>query len=949
MPTTFVLGQLVELTGSTDPRSYPAEWRNSSFGSWSDAPRDLSGERGQLISWDEESGLWLVATLRGCAGPVPERCLRLLKTEDVSGFDVAIGPRSELDVMGSVLSDYLQCQGHARCQMFVSADDLQGMVDVAERCISEGLFHRLPAELESGYLGNGSTGKTMNLDIDASSTQEWITTSHLQAAETAISTVGKALRPYVDSDFGFDIHSRTNTLLVLPFDGDEDAFESRACDNKEAADFVSMMRRAKLMSIVNAGPGVVHVQLTPRPESGYDDREHTLKVQPGMLIIFAPDRFKFTHRAEGKALSLMSWFLDMPRSFGVSELTGDLSCLGSTSSGPPPPRGEHVCVAAVGTRYAFGVDEPWKLWAGYAKAGMDTFSEFPFTRWDLNEYYEEDADQSSGKSYTKHGGFSDGIEYFDCRFFDISPAEARGMDPTQRQVMEVGYIALQGGGYDKKSLSRKSEQVGCFVGLDKNEWIMMPKDLAGGFGASSTANSITSNRFNYSLNLKGPSMTIDTACSASLVATHTAKLYLTNKHWDPCTSCISIGVNLLLSPGSFIACCGAGMLSHKGRCFTYNNTADGYARGECTASACLKLRQWDKEGGDMCVLAGSNVNQDGRSASLTAPNGPSQERCSQSVLREVGITPLEVDTTECHGTGTALGDPIEIGAYRKVMSAVERVEPVIVTSSKSNIGHCEGGAGISGFLKCVLMCMHNEGTPNCHLTGLNPHLDIDGFPASLLTEGIVMRADASYNGVLSFGFGGTNACAQCWGQNIVTSRGSSNKDVYKALIKKIETASREVEIVGEDWEEWKVEGPEFNAKPGDAWELEIDEEGQVLYTRKDEETVYLGDEYFLSGTFNNWEFQSMQADSMLAGLFSGIVTLGARGEEQFQIVADRDDGMTFHPKISKCTVKSSSIDGPESVDSHELTWCLRGDQGDRYRVEFYRSDSNKVSISWARE
>merc|ERR1712061_649807 len=152
-----------------------------------------------------------------------------------------------------------------------------------------------------------------------------------------------------------------------------------------------------------------------------------------------------------------------------------------------------------------------------------------------------------------------------------------------------------------------------------------------------------------------------------------------------------------------------------GRCFTYNFSADGYARGEATAAIGFKLHTFDKEKGDWCLMAGSQVNQDGRSASLTAPNGPSQERCNRAVMQEIGLKPPEIDTTECHGTGTSLGDPIEIGAYRKVMATAPREQPVTITSSKSNIGHCEGSAGISGFLKCVLLNIYAEGTPNCHL------------------------------------------------------------------------------------------------------------------------------------------------------------------------------------------------------------------------------------------
>merc|ERR1719221_2074192 len=138
------------------------------------------------------------------------------------------------------------------------------------------------------------------------------------------------------------------------------------------------------------------------------------------------------------------------------------------------------------------------------------------------------------------------------------------MDPTQRQVLEVSYTALADAGWNKKHLQSRPEQIAVFVGLDKNEWNGLPKDTSGGFGASSSANAITSNRFSYCMNLKGASMTIDTACSASLVCTHTAKLYLLAKHWDPCCGSICGGVNLTISPFTFCGACGAGMLSHNG-------------------------------------------------------------------------------------------------------------------------------------------------------------------------------------------------------------------------------------------------------------------------------------------------------------------------------------------------------------------------------------------------
>merc|ERR1719221_823206 len=151
---------------------------------------------------------------------------------------------------------------------------------------------------------------------------------------------------------------------------------------------------------------------------------------------------------------------------------------------PKPTKNEEVASIGMSTKYAFGVDEPWKLWCAYAKAGWDTMTRHPFQRWDCDIYYAPDADAASNRSYTCHGGFSDGIELFDCKFFDISPAEARGMDPTQRQVLEVSYVSLAQCGFTKRMLQAKSENIASFVGLDKNEWNAIPKDISGGFGAS---------------------------------------------------------------------------------------------------------------------------------------------------------------------------------------------------------------------------------------------------------------------------------------------------------------------------------------------------------------------------------------------------------------------------------------------------------------------------------
>lgn len=336
---------------------------------------------------------------------------------------------------------------------------------------------------------------------------------------------------------------------------------------------------------------------------------------------------------------------------------------------------------------------------------------------------------------------------------------------------------------------------------------------------------------------------------------------------------------------------------------------------------------------------------------MTAPNGPSQERCNKAVMQEIGLKPPEIDTTECHGTGTSLGDPIEIGAYRKVMGTATREQPVTITSSKSNIGHCEGSAGISGFLKCVLLNIYAEGTPNVHLNRLNPHLDMDGFPGIIMTEGTPFRAEASFNGVLSFGFGGTNACAMCWGKNIMTSRQSSNKDIYELVIQKIANApAPDVTITGDDWEDWDMEGPERFSKPGDAWDLEFEEDGVVNYYPKHKELADVGGTYYLTGTFNDWECElAMEPDQQVKGLYTASITIGSGGEEAFQIVADRQPTMTFFPQIPSCMARSVPVEGPKEDPSRENTWVIRDAVGDVYRVEFYRSEVDTFSINWVKE
>merc|ERR1712060_215482 len=210
----------------------------------------------------------------------------------------------------------------------------------------------------------------------------------------------------------------------------------------------------------------------------------------------------------------------------------------------------------------------------------------------------------------------------------------------------------------------------------------------------------------------------------------------------------------------------------------------------------------------------------------------------------------------------------------------------------------------------------------------------------------------SYNGVLSFGFGGTNACATCWGPNKMTSLGSikGSKDIHATVLNRIKNAtSPEVTITSDDWEDWEMDYPGRYKREGESWDVTIEEDGELMYSkRRIDKITDLGSTFELTGSFNDWGFESLEADESTPGLFTTVIEIGGDGEETFQVVADEDVDRTFYPKEENCTRKSCEVLGP-GASQQENSWCIKGNDGDRFRVEFYRSMENAVSISWIKE
>lgn len=414
-----------------------------------------------------------------------------------------------------------------------------------------------------------------------------------------------------------------------------------------------------------------------------------------------------------------------------------------------------VAIIGMGCRFpgASSVDEFWRLLSN----GNDAVTEVPAARWDVDQFYDSDA-TVRGRMNTRFGGFLEAVDQFDPAFFRISPREARCMDPQQRLLLEVAWEALENAGRP----DLKTDLAGVFIGISGNDYLRLQQNTdleSDSYSATGNALSIAANRLSYVLDLHGPSWSVDTACSSSLVAVHQA---IRSLRAGDCGVALCGGVNLILAPDWSLRLSHAGMMSPDGRCQTFDAGANGYVRGEgCGIVVLKRLSDALRDGDSICaVLRGSAVNQDGQSNGLTAPNGPSQQLLVHEALRDAGLSADCISFVETHGTGTALGDPIEVNALRAVLDGAEKSAPTCwLGAVKTNIGHLEAAAGIAGLIKTVL-ALKNERIPaNLNFRTINSAITLDESRLALPVESQSWTSgdQRRFAGVSSFGFGGTNA------------------------------------------------------------------------------------------------------------------------------------------------------------------------------------------------
>ncbi len=407
-----------------------------------------------------------------------------------------------------------------------------------------------------------------------------------------------------------------------------------------------------------------------------------------------------------------------------------------------------------------GATDPGEFWELLAD-GRDAMSVVPGDRWDADEFFDPDPD-APGKMVARRAGFVDDVSGFDAPFFGVSAREAMFMDPQHRLMLETTWSAVEHAGMAPTDLA--GTQTGVFMGLSTHEFAGMivrlsrleDIDFYSGTGCSPAAGA---GRISFRLGLQGPALIVDTACSSSLVALHQACQALES---GDCDLALVGGVNVILTPIPMINFSRARMLAPDGRCKTFDAAADGYVRGEGCGVVVLKRIDDALRDGDpiRAVVRSTAVNQDGASGGLTVPNGVAQQQVIATALRRAGLRGGDVDYLEAHGTGTSLGDPIEVQAAGAVFGEGRDPDrPLLIGSVKTNIGHLEAASGIAGLIKVALALEHEVLPKHLHFRQPSPYIPWDRLPVRVVTDSTPWQRNGRPRiaGVSSFGFSGTNA------------------------------------------------------------------------------------------------------------------------------------------------------------------------------------------------
>jgi len=898
-------GRLVEIHGLEAPIEPSLETKSSN-------PRVLAinanGHRGRAVGWDQADSKYIVETFDGVLIGVAEENLREFEPPEPEdgGFDVAwpSGPEPP-EVFAEQVVSCLALKGYCLIQMFTSSRTREAASEESRDLMD----WRLPTkELEVPYLGYDNSTKYANLPDDSLDREP---EDALSQCDRTLTNLGLHITPLLESCLGYTIWGRRCGMVRVPLGGSVEEKLLRpsglAEDDYEPGGIVyghiNFLERRKMhvMYMVQNEGG--YVWLYPNANLGVEMSNVKLPITENKLLVVLPDIMSYSYKPRGENLLLQTWYVSPP--FVADPQDARVVTL------PDLHQGERAMVMSAAFRFpadAHGPESGRMMWL----AGSDGAVKVPSQRYDVDLYYSPE--MYTAPLYTNHAGcVNDGLMLcFDNEFFGIAQEEAKVLDPSQRNIMETGYEALRAAGYTKAGLQGLA--CGLYLGDAGTDWVETARWLQAEQAAQGNVSphirtgvngGVNCTRLSYILGMRGPCVGSDTACSSSLVSFSQAHRTISNALFDqraPTASsrvskALVMGISLIDGLSTSFAYCAAQMVSIAGRSLSFDESANGFVRAEGCGAVYLKRGDDEEDAQQMLACAiGCNANQDGRSASMTAPNGPSQSSCIRNSMLEAGLSPNNIAIAECHGTGTALGDPIEVGALREVMRT--RDYPMIVTSTKTNFGHMEACAGMGGIAKCILMLAGSSGTPNLHLKCINPHIEFVGYPALFATEVSDSRVSMGISGVSSFGVGGTNARADLWARSVTGHRTTTEVSTLHALRLKSAQYAR-IKQKG-------MPGPQAR------------------------------DHIFVVGSWNAWS-EPAEMETLAEGEYVMTMALGETRCEKFRIVLNGDQRQSIYPAID-FSGEFGDICGPD-WDAKDRGWLLdgRGDDakaGTLYRIKF---------------
>jgi len=812
------------------------------------------------------------------------------------------------EAVGSLICQSLAVKGF--CVVNPGFDE--GVLEKATSEAGDMEFYQVNAAIADGLLGAEGSSSIADLESHLPE-EERIEGDSLKAMDHTMTRMGYLLEPYIDR-IGFDMTHRSRAVLNRSGEAEE---ETPPLNEIEVSKWQQQFIRHRLMVIIFLGPKLGNLELEPFNTD--DAQPYQVKTVPGTMVILRPDTLAHKHSAPGASYALSSFYMTGPVGkrapdggwkltpaakqiedwmFRRLKTLKEMEDFGNATWDPEIPdgwrkamnhtykKGQTSGIAGIGLHFigTYDIDDFFKS----TTVGVDLASEVPIVRWNHDDVYDPDPESwKRGKANCRHGGFMDGTELFDNKFFNLSPNEARQLDPHQRLILEQGYNALADMGFKKKNLMNAAG--GVYIGCGTDEWAFHTGRQ--GPGGVTGQLCMYSGRFSFCLGLKGPAITLTTEAASGLSATYIGAESVMKKGLAVSNDfAISIGVHILLAPMWWSSHCMNGWYSPEGRCMSFNSSANGYVRGDGCGAVGFKPATHvvdskvvaNEKDEFIGTVAGAMMNTNGKVASLTTPHGPGQQEAVVQAIKNAGISPLEVEMVQGSFNGKFLDDAIEVNTMWRAHRSDINKDPICMGAIKTQSLNQVECSGITAFLTNIYAANYGKMSPNLHLRQNNPHVDPFEQPIMFTNECLTTPYRSVYSGTMSIGFGGTNVFVVGW----------ASMDNLKAPPS---AAPRETQVVF-----W----------PGGGGQLE----GDTLPRRRDFYTIV--------GSWSKWEIpEKMENEG--EGIYGFTVTLGENRYEQFQIWLDGEGNRALHPGGSKMPAGSAVL-GPDEEAEGGTEVCRSG-------------------------